>query len=390
MSAPRRSIVDHFIRFFASLKLTVVCLCLATVLVFIGTLAQVSEGLYAAQYRYFRSLWVWWPVPGTSLKLLFPGGYLIGGVLLINLLAGHLSRFGLSRRKIGIFLVHIGLILLLLGQVFTDMLSIESHMRLSEGESKNYSESGMQSELAIVDTTSPQADRVVAIPDERLATKADIRDPNLPFTLRVREYHPNSKLTSREGEHAQAPAAAEQGIGAKAVLTPEPPTVRTERRNMPSAVLEVVGEDGKSLGTWLVSMWLEQTQRIAQGGRTFELSLRPRRFYKPMTLTLVDFRHDKYPGTEIPKNFSSRVRVQEAGKGEDREVLIYMNNPLRYAGETFYQSGYDENDPRVTILQVVRNPSWLTPYLACVMVSLGLVVQFGMHLLEFTRQRRKS
>ena len=39
-----------------------------------------------------------------------------------------------------------------------------------------------------------------------------------------------------------------------------------------------------------------------------------------------------------------------------------MNSPLRYGGETFYQSGYDENDPKVTILQVVRNPSWLTPY----------------------------
>lgn len=67
-----------------------------------------------------------------------------------------------------------------------------------------------------------------------------------------------------------------------------------------------------------------------------------------------------------------------------------MNDPLRYAGETFYQSGYDENDPKVTILQVVRNPGWLTPYFACVLVSLGLVVQFGMHLIEFTRKRRKT
>ena len=49
-----------------------------------------------------------------------------------------------------------------------------------------------------------------------------------------------------------------------------------------------------------------------------------------------------------------------------------MNNPLRYDGETYYQSGFDRNDARVTILQVVRNPSWLTPYVACILVSLGL------------------
>jgi cytochrome c biogenesis protein ResB len=41
---------------------------------------------------------------------------------------------------------------------------------------------------------------------------------------------------------------------------------------------------------------------------------------------------------------------------EDREVLIYMNNPLRYAGETFYQAGFDERDERVTILQVCETP----------------------------------
>lgn len=382
--------LDRAFRFLASLKLTVACLCLATILVFIGTLAQVNEGLYAAQDRYFRSLYVWWPVPGTGLKLIFPGGYAIGGVLLLNLLAGHLARFGLSRKKIGIFLVHVGLILLLLGQLLTDLLSIESHLRLSEGESRNYSESGMLTELAIVDKSSPEADRVVAISEPRLAKKRDIQDASLPFTIRVREFHHNSELKNRTGESAKLPPAAENGVGSKVTLTPLPPTVRMDRRNMPSAVVEFLGQDGKSIGSWFVSLWIEEAQPFTVAGKPFEVALRPARYYKSMTLSLLDFRHDKYPGTEIPKNFSSRVRLQNAAKGEDREVLIYMNNPLRYGGETFYQSGFDENDPRVTILQVVRNPGWLTPYLACVLVSLGLIVQFGMHLIEFSRQRRKA
>lgn len=371
----------------ASLRLTVVCLCLATILVFIGTLAQVNEGLYQAQARYFRSLMVWWPVPGTGIKLLFPGGYLVGGVLLINLLAGHLTRFGLQRKKIGIFLVHVGLILLLVGQLLTDMMSVESHMRLREGETKDYSESGSMSELAIIETGLKDGNRVTSVSEAWLARKADIQQPDLPFTIRIKDFFINSAVSNRVD--TAVPAAAANGVGANAVLAPQPGNVRMDRRNMPSAVLEILA-GGASQGTWLASMWVEHPQAFTVAGRSFEFVMRPARFYKPMTLSLVDFRHDKYPGTEIPKNFSSRVRLRNEAKGEDREVVIFMNNPLRYAGETYYQSGYDEDDPKVTILQVVRNPGWLTPYLACVLVSLGLVVQFGMHLMGFARQRRKA
>ena len=73
---------------------------------------------------------------------------------------------------------------------------------------------------------------------------------------------------------------------------------------------------------------------------------------------------------------------------DDREVLIYMNNPLRYAGLTFYQAGF-ENDDKTTILQVVRNPSWTMPYIACTLMTLGLIIQFGIHLVAFIGRRRR-
>ena len=84
--------------------------------------------------------------------------------------------------------------------------------------------------------------------------------------------------------------------------------------------------------------------------------LRQERYYLPFSLHLIEFRHDKYPGTDIPKNFSSRVRLQNLENREDREVRIFMNNPLRYAGETFYQASFDPDD-HGSVLQVVHNPS---------------------------------
>jgi hypothetical protein len=135
-----------------------------------------------------------------------------------------------------------------------------------------------------------------------------------------------------------------------------------------------------------VSAYLNEPLAFTHNGRRYEMELRLMRFYKPYSLHLVEFRHDKYPGTDIPKNFSSRVRLTRPDRGESREVLIFMNNPLRYAGETYYQASFD-TDNQGTVLQVVRNPSWLTPYFACVLVGIGLLVQFTQHLLEFARKR---
>src|SRR5216684_7970949 len=117
-------VFDRLIDFFTSLRLTVACLALGLVLVFLGTLAQVDLGLYKAQNEFFRSFLVFWgPKTATWKVPVLPGGYLVGGVLLINLVASHIKRFKLTRKKAGIWLIHFGIILLLLGQLGTDILS---------------------------------------------------------------------------------------------------------------------------------------------------------------------------------------------------------------------------------------------------------------------------
>jgi hypothetical protein len=41
-------------------------------------------------------------------------------------------------------------------------------------------------------------------------------------------------------------------------------------------------------------------------------------------------------------------------------------------------------------LQVVRNPSWIIPYIACSLMTLGLLWQFTIHLLGFIAKRRRT
>src|SRR5262249_45837839 len=82
--------MQSFLQFITSLRLTVLCLVMAIVLVFAGTLAQVEVGLWDAQKSYFHSFLVFWRPHGWSMRLpVWPGGYLLGWVLVLNLLAAH-------------------------------------------------------------------------------------------------------------------------------------------------------------------------------------------------------------------------------------------------------------------------------------------------------------
>ena len=115
--------------------------------------------------------------------------------------------------------------------------------------------------------------------------------------------------------------------------------------------------NNKSLGTWLFSRAIEQTQLIEIENKRYEFILRPVRYYTSYDLTLKDFRHDIYPGTDIPKNFSSLVHLNDPEKQEDRDVLIYMNHPLRYRGKTYYQASFGKDDGCPTRVQVIYSTS---------------------------------
>jgi len=386
--------LPRLLEFVSSLKLTMVCLAAALLLVFAGTLAQVQFGIQIVQERYFQSLFVWWPpVESGGLRIpVFPGGHLIGGVLLVNLIAAHVRRFRWTWNKAGIQLTHLGLIIMLAGGLLTDLFSVESFMRIEEGDSKSFSEDFEERELAVIDTSDPDFDKVVTIPEDRLEPGRLIAHEELPFRIVVKEYLVNSQLKMIAPSDSGARPASTQGSGARLSLSEQSRATGMNERDTRSGVVELIADSADSphggglLGSWLVSEALAQPQSVEVGGRTWTLELRAKRHYKPFSLTLHDFTHERYPGTQIPKDFSSQVTLRDHDSGESREVLIYMNHPLRHGGETFYQAGFERSED-ISILQVVRNPSFIAPYVGCVVVGGGLLLQFGMHLFGFARRR---
>lgn len=143
------------IKFFSSIHLTLFLLTASVILIFFGTLDQVHYGIYHTQQKYFEHLFVVWQYPlqwiyGDQLRWLhipMPGGYLIGPLLVINLVCAHFRYFRPSWKKAGIPMIHAGIVLLLLGQLWTQVRQKEYFLWLAEGEKSNFVESFHYDEL---------------------------------------------------------------------------------------------------------------------------------------------------------------------------------------------------------------------------------------------------
>src|SRR5436305_13306395 len=254
-----RKIVDLV----TSLKLTIVCLAAGMALIFVGTIAQVHLGIHEAQQRYFQSMFVWWPPEGRGFKIpIFPGGHLIGAVLLINLIAAHAKRFRWTWRKLGIHLTHAGLIIMLAGGLFTDLFAVESHVRLANGDTKNYSEDLRETELAVIDTTGEDLDQVTAIPESVLRHSRVIDHWRLPFRLVVRSFYQNLRLKMliKAGEGARP--IATQWPGAMIAVQLAPRAIAPEERDVPSAAIEILPKDGGSLARGSFRMGLARRRHL--------------------------------------------------------------------------------------------------------------------------------
>jgi len=381
----------------ASLKLTVLLLILSMILILLGTLEQVHWGIWHVQKVYFSSWFCFYPMdPTAPLRIPLPAGFTLGALLIINLAFAHVRHFKATAAKVGNLMIHAGLLLLLGGGFVTAIYQEESAMIIPEGEQRNYSEAFRDFEIALVEK-STAADVVVTIPDSILRdiaakkTPSSVELPGTPFTLVVQTYHPNAMIRAKSQMTDGIDLKATQGIGARTELVykPLPESYDDNKPNAPTAIVELKTKE-KSLGTWALNLNLTESfdaQTFEDAGKTYELSLRRTRYYVPFAVQLDKFTHEKYPGTETPKRFASDVTLKEGASSFP--FNISMNQPLRHAGLTFFQSsfGSTKDGKNLSVLQVVRNPGWLIPYISVALMSLGLIWHFGVSLLRFLRGR---
>src|SRR5262249_21159172 len=160
-----------------------------------------------------------------------------------------------------------------------------------------------------------------------------------------------------------------------------------QKVDAPSAVIKLTSKNGNDLGTYLVSFLIGQSDVVVVDGKKYEISLRPRRNYRDYTVFLEKAEEVKHPNQNRPKDYSSYIVLNDPKNGVvDRKVRIYMNAPMRYRGEAFFQASMstDRRGEMVTGLQVVRNeltlpvigrlPFWMLPYASCIVVAIGMLL----------------
>lgn len=314
------------------------------------------------------------------------------------LLAGCIAVF---KKRAGIVLLHAGIGLMMSYDVLVGLQHVESQMQIEEGETVNFSRDMRDAELAVIEPIGDHKMNVTVVDAFRLRKPGTvINDERLPFQVEVVDYYPNSTILGPkqplpEGLSKENPATV--GIGQQIRAIPVASSTGTDVKSTfdaPSAYLKLTDPAGKDLGTYLVSSQLDVNfqnarESVTVDGKTYDIALRFRRIYNDFTITLNDFQKNDYKGTNTVKDYSAYITLNDPGRKTTFDNRIWMNNPMRYAGKTFYQSSYGP-DQKSTVLQVVDNAGWMTPYVACMVVVVGLIFHFGQTLLRFLHRRARD
>ncbi len=342
------------LRLVASLKLTVICLIALCFLTVFGTLYQVEHGIYEAKEMYFTS---WFVLAGGFFPL--PGAQLVMWLFSANLIASLLVRIKDIWRHVGLFMTHIGLLLICFSSFWTFLFSQESYLWLQEGSESNVSLSRELWELAIVDKRQGKnITSAITIQPENVKNSV-LEFASFNIKVSVEEYFVNCAL-----QHIHQGGEEDRLLGKSAESDPG--------YNQPGGIFSVEGS-GKP-----VTLLGDGGAMMIPGMAGVQLALQKRRFPLPERIRLDDVKMAVYKGTGIAKSYESHVTV--GGKG-GRKVVISMNNPLRIGDTTFFQSGYQNGKVEATTLAVVKNSGRLLPYIASIVMGLGLLFQyFFIHL----------
>lgn len=353
---------NPLIRIFSSVKITVVCLILLFILTLWGTIDQVNNGLYLAQARFFNS-WVftfWGFIP-------FPGAQLVMWVLFINLFCAGLVRHVFHWSKAGIIITHTGLLLFFVAAFFTLHGVRESNITLMEGEASNVSNAYHNWELSVW-TQEGNKKQVVAFDAGRFQPGQKFDFEKFGLSITVKSYYKNCDAYGAIPEHAGV-LLNSSGIGSLKSL----PYDKELEKNFPGGIFHLQGADRGDVDILLFA-GESGPLLIDKGDETYHVMLRRKRSSLPFILKLKDFMMERHPNTDMARSYKSLVEV--ITNGASREVLISMNEPLRYKNFTLYQSSYaiDQLGREQSTLAVVKNSGRLLPYIATFVTFAGLAI----------------
>lgn len=331
------------------------------VLVILGTVLQKFIGLYAAQSMVFSSFFfVWKGIP-------FFGGYSVLSLMAVNMTCKlvFLSRWTMD--KLGVHVAHLSIVILFVGGLLTAFSMEDGFMTLKIGETQTTIRDYHKRVLFLT-----KEGNTIAIP----FTNVKSYDfGSLPFDVEIIEQCDNSAIRPHE-----TPDPTGIGAASMADLVCVEKAKESERNVAGFTYRVTNAEIPEENGTYIVFEG-RQTQDDVAG---YEIRLDREIRTLPFALTLQSFFRDVYPGTNMPRDYTSRLIVKDGDV--EWPAVISMNEPLRYGGYTLYQSStwIDRDGQAVSVLNIVKNGGWIFPYISGVLLAIGLLY----HTIRKTKKMR--
>lgn len=141
------------------------------------------------------------------------------------------------------------------------------------------------------------------------------------------------------------------------------------------------------LGTnyWITS---ENPLILDNGKERIRIRITQKQLLLPYQINLDNFKMKKNPGTNSPASYESFVTLLDGRNSEGgKKHHVFMNNPLKYDGFTFYQSSYFPIGPDDfgSVFSVNFDPGRPIKYLGSLLLVLGSIWHYMIR-----RRRRKK
>jgi len=330
---------------------------LLILLLIIGTVTQRWIGLFEAHQTYFASFIIWaGPVP-------LPGGYIILGLLTLNLTAKFLFKSEWSMKKSGIILSHLGALILLIGGLVTSITAVERYMILPEDGETPFTYHYVNKAMMIFEGDN----EIARLPFNKIGSW---ESADLPFKIEVISSCKNCDIIKREESENYTPDTPYQSMAQFMALTKKPGDIEPEA-NISGIELNISGTD--SDGHYIAFKGMPKPIQFMVGEKAYTLIFGNEQYTLPFSIYLKDFVKDDYEGISMARGYHSDIMIKDGDVEWD--TRIEMNKPLRYKGYTFFQSSFDQTDEQeITILSVVKNQGRLFPYIGTIILGLGLLL----------------
>ena len=347
---------------------------LLIIILIVGTVTQRWIGLYEAHTTYFASFIIWAKV--FSIPIPLPGGYIILGLLTLNLTAKFLLKSEWSLKKSGIILAHLGTLTLLIGGLITSIAAEERYMVLPEGGETPFVYHYTKRNLLVF-----ADDRTIArFPYEQIESWETGKV--LPFVIDVKKSCDNCQILKREESPDYKPETRYGGMAQFMALQPKPSEKEPEA-NLTGLEFTIRGTENND-GHYIAFDGMPKSIELTYKDKQYAIIFGKDQQQLPFAVKLIDFVKDDYEATSLARGYHSDIVIKDGDI--EWETRIEMNKPLRYKGYTFFQSSFDQSEEmgEMSIFSVVKNKGWLFPYIGTITLGLGLIIHI---IIAFKRRR---